>query len=941
LAAEELVTVLKGGKGQARIEALLKLRDLSADSGTQLQLASADLGLLPLLVAIVEADKGEERVCALFVLRNIALASENHVFLASAELRLLPLLVEVIKEDKATAREEALGTLWFLSRANPNKVPMASAELGLLPVLVEVAREDKWQARINATYTLQNISIAVENKVPMAATGLGLLPVLVEVVREDKGQARINAAAALQSISVAAENKVPMAAAELGLLAVLVEVVRADQGQAQINAATALQNISIAAENKVPMAAAELGLLPVLVEVVRVDQGQARKGATAALWNLSQAVDNRVQMACTAMGLLHVLVEVVRQDKGQARINAAAALQNLAIAAENKVPMVAPALGLLPVLVQVVREDRGQAQMKALGTLWNLSTGLENKVSMAAAELGLLPVLVEVVREDKGQARSDSLVVLKHLAAAGANIARMAATELGLLPVLVEVVREDCGLARTKALGVLLYLAELADTRKPIAAVLLPTLVQMVKEDKGEMRVNVIALLWELQKGAESEVLQACGDDLFELALEVLREGDFATKLAAAELLSHPPKQAGAVRQDLARECTKVLSDILAADLPEREELDVLGSLWNFTEYFEADYAPFMVQSGIPLVIAEKLREAGPVVAEWKGSTKYSKMLNYAMNLARHAGAVEAMKGAGYVELAYSLLAIPANGCERLKAMYMIAFLTGKDEQSQQRASVATEYPDLIPQLVTVLENTLNSVAGADQSLGTFCLRLTINACLVLSISDGNKKLLIQSNLLHLLVRTLRLFVSGGPPINLCGGGGDDVEAAELAVGTLTQLSFHYDSDATLQAAYLTSNAGLLDLLQGFITSEKTCNPAKDNARLLVKRLMASEPDKKDQDAVPVAEHKEPGKASTAAPAHIMLSYCWNATARPELVQQMHANLTTRGYDVWLDTVSARSVTTCDLLLTFSWCCLAGGLLAGAAHVRQHGRAHG
>jgi hypothetical protein len=239
--------------------------------------------------------------------------------------------------------------------------------------------------------------------------------------------------------------------------------------------------------------------------------------------------------------------------------------------------------------------------------------------------------------------------------------------------------------------------------------------------------------------------------------------------------------------------------------------------------------------------------------------------------------------------------------------MYIIAFLTGKDEQSQLRASVAAEHPDIIPQLVAVLENTLNGIGGADHPLGTFCLRLTLNACLVLSISDSNKELLIQSSLLPLLVRAVRMFVDAEPPIECCGGGAEDVEAAELAVGTLVQLAFYYDSNVALQSSYLTANVVLLDLLQGFISNEKTCDPAKDNARLLVKRLTTSEHDElQENDSTPAAAPQEPQLAQqggAGVPAHIMLSYCWNAAARPELVQQMHASLTTRGYDVWLDTV--------------------------------------
>jgi hypothetical protein len=210
---------------------------------------------------------------------------------------------------------------------------------------------------------------------------------------------------------------------------------------------------------------------------------------------------------------------------------------------------------------------------------------------------------------------------------------------------------------------------------------------------------------------------------------------------------------------------------------------------------------------------------------------------------------------------------------------------------------------------VSVLENTLNGADGAGYFHGTFVLRLTVNACEVLSISDSNKGPLVTSPLVSLLVRALRMFVNGGPPVGLCGGGGDDTETAELAIGTLAQLAFYYDSDAALQEKYLTTaNSGFKEVLSRFANSEKVSNTAKDTAKWLLKRL--SEKSK----SVAAQPESQVGTGNSVVPAHIMLSYCWNATARPELVQQLHASLCARGYDVWLDTVS--TPTRCASLMT-------------------------
>lgn len=279
-------------------------------------------------------------------------------------------------------------------------------------------------------------------------------------------------------------------------------------------------------------------------------------------------------------------------------------------------------------------------------------------------------------------------------------------------------------------------------------------------------------------------------------------------------------------------------------------------------------------------------------------------MLNFAMNFARYTEAVDTMIALGYLGVMFPILDILDNGCERLKAMYIATFLIGKDEQGQQKSSVAAERPDIIPHLVEVLKNTLDGVGGADHPLGTFCLSLTINACQVLSVSDSNKELLLKSPLLlSLLMRALRMFVDGDPPIECCGGGGEDVEAAELAVHALAQLSCYYDDDANLQEKYILADTSVVELLNRFVANAKVGDLALENARLLVGRLVASS--SKDKDVATTVEQSGAvtGISKSTAASHVMLSYCWNQTAKPELVKLLHTQLLARGYDVWLDAV--------------------------------------
>ena len=129
-----------------------------------------------------------------------------------------------------------------------------------------------------------------------------------------------------------------------------------------------------------------------------------------------------------------------------------------------------------------------------------------------------------------------------------------------------------------------------------------------------------------------------------------------------------------------------------------------------------------------------------------------------------------------------SIISIKSNGIECLKAMFAIAFITGRDESNKDSKSILCEKPEISAGLVDILSNILDCKGGIDYRLGTFSVRLVLQACLVLSISEDNKKVLVKTPLIQMLVRVLNLFISNSPPIPSCGGGGADTESAELAI---------------------------------------------------------------------------------------------------------------------------------------------------------------
>jgi hypothetical protein len=117
-----------------------------------------------------------------------------------------------------------------------------------------------------------------------------------------------------------------------------------------------------------------------------------------------------------------------------------------------------------------------------------------------------------------------------------------------------------------------------------------------------------------------------------------------------------------------------------------------------------------------------------------------------------------------------AILAREENGSQCLKAVFVLAFVFGKDEVHSE--NVTQKITQLhITKIVTVLDLTLDSKEGEDFPLGTFCLRVVIHACLVISCSDSNKNKLLNTNIIPLLVKELAAFQNNCPGISLCGGG--------------------------------------------------------------------------------------------------------------------------------------------------------------------------
>jgi len=201
-----LIDTIQSDRGDARVNALGTVWNLSAVDENGVYMGSKDLGLLPALVAVISSDRGGARVNALGTLMNLSVTEENRAYMGSKDLGLLPALIAVVSSDSGDARVKALGTLRILSSDDDIGVYMGSKDLGLLPVLVAVVSSDSGDTRLTALGMLMNLSATDENRAYMGSKDLDLLPALIAVVSSDSGDARVKALGTLWNLSLRHEN---------------------------------------------------------------------------------------------------------------------------------------------------------------------------------------------------------------------------------------------------------------------------------------------------------------------------------------------------------------------------------------------------------------------------------------------------------------------------------------------------------------------------------------------------------------------------------------------------------------------------------------------------------------------------------------------------------------------------------------------------------------
>lgn len=193
--------------------------------------------------------------------------------------------------------------------------------------------------------------------------------------------------------------------------------------------------------------------------------------------------------------------------------------------------------------------------------------------------------------------------------------------------------------------------------------------------------------------------------------------------------------------------------------------------------------------------------------------------------------------------------------------------------------------------LHTVFASVVNEKPLDGMFQGEFGLPILLSGLAALSVSDGNKAALVQHDFISLVARVLNRFAVNMPPIEQCGGGGQDIEVAELALDFLLQMSFFFASPAELRQVYVEKH-DLERIVQA------ASQPLAGRANLTPNGLQLA-------SSLLSALHMYLAPAVSVVPPsegkrqHIMLSYAW--AARKDLCEALVKELRGRGFEVWRD----------------------------------------
>jgi hypothetical protein len=141
----------------------------------------------------------------------------------------------------------------------------------------------------------------------------------------------------------------------------------------------------------------------------------------------------------------------------------------------------------------------------------------------------------------------------------------------------------------------------------------------------------------------------------------------------------------------------------------------------------------------------------------------------------------------------------------------------------------------MVDMLMEIFDTTLNVLGGEDYKLGVFWLKLIVRACLILSVSESNRRLLATVPIVERLKKVIVMFVDELLPVQNCCA--VFIEAAEVAIEVMFKLSYRYETNEDLRSQLMKPEMGLFDILSRTIECSKLDKDVINLAKFLKIRL--------------------------------------------------------------------------------------------------------
>lgn len=685
------------------------------------------------------------------VLSKLSASEPNRVLLLQPTFGLVPILIAQLELFQTRpAMMDAICCIFFnMSKQPPASVQLSHHRSDLFPSLLRTVRgyvihEVPGPGRVFALYTLLNLA-KVNNEIrdELGVMGNGMYSTLISIAQEslENNNALIVACQLLNrlSFSHAAREKLLLDAeasdTEAGtkdlitaLLNALLRLIQSDEGVGRVVACSFMWNV-ISDDAYGPYLLPLIpDIIPVLVDVVRKDrETYARLKALGILCNIIRYGDSSIKdfVMLPEIGLLTAVADVLKhydQCKPEELQKACNIVDALCFSPSVSTYMTSDDLELLPTLVGLLTEaGNRETTMHVCSIFWNLFVHGSPELALKTMEFDLIGRLVAVVIKEGKMVRYKALGALCNLAVLPQTRAPISAPSLGLLPALVSIVRSAAAMTASadveRTLELALKLLSFLSLDEVVVEAMASTelgLVAMLVELADEWEHNrtgfhktIPAVLWNIS--CVKTLSKAAKDLSHALTLDKLVhwiEGGHGDMLQAGvyifsnsifgRLVCNPnlPSDPGFAR------AIRAILDVFRTDKAGLGDC-AIGGLWSITEGSSAKAVCILLSEGVHIEVLQRLKNMGPKRSNWNNFKIGSKCLNFLMNLASHPAAVDTLRDCSAIDVVLPVLMHADNGCEGIKAMFVVAFLVGRDE-SRESVALLHARPGTIETIIQV-----------------------------------------------------------------------------------------------------------------------------------------------------------------------------------------------------------------------------------------------